>query len=361
MANTNKPTYRDYAGVGIESDHNESFCSDQDVTTKPASFPSKLYMMVSCPQNQDIITWLPHGRAWKILNQKEFETKVLPRYFKHGRISSFKRQLNGYGFRKIISGVDYGGYCHELFLRGMPHLCSRVLRLVKSGKMNDHSRKDIPIPDFYALSRDNPLPEISSTGTEKTSDKPSPTSCPVARNNISSNEALKCLEDLCTPTTLMQPNQTKKEEFTTNNPLASATSMNVPLIPEQAPLTLPTCNQRDIQNIEYLVELLKAKNNHTQVRADTASLRQGTMPMISFQEASHQTTSNLSENVASSAAQNIGVSSNVQPPLNQSLNQDAIQALANLFQIPSAQIQPSLVLPASHSVVNNIEIGRAHV
>jgi len=59
--------------------------------------------------------------------------------------------------------VDY-----QLFLRGMPHLCSWMKRLtakdIKRNKKRASDDSALP-PDFYALSREHPLPECSSSGT----------------------------------------------------------------------------------------------------------------------------------------------------------------------------------------------------
>jgi hypothetical protein len=41
-------------------------------------FPVKLYALLSQPQLSHIITWMPHGRSWKVLKPRIFETAVLP-------------------------------------------------------------------------------------------------------------------------------------------------------------------------------------------------------------------------------------------------------------------------------------------
>uniref|UniRef100_A0A7S1Z737 HSF-type DNA-binding domain-containing protein n=1 Tax=Trieres chinensis TaxID=1514140 RepID=A0A7S1Z737_TRICV len=104
---------------------------------------------------------MPHGRAFRVLQPKAFEERVIPLFFRHGRYASFARQVNGWGFHRITNGPDYGSYYHELFLRGLPHLCEQMRRPQPGGPRK--SRKEIssePSPNFYEISEKASLPEL---------------------------------------------------------------------------------------------------------------------------------------------------------------------------------------------------------
>jgi hypothetical protein len=109
-----KTGYRDFSRVMPEKHNQASAIIAQSTTAKEPTFPVKLHMILSNPEYQDIISWLPHGRSWRILQQKAFEERVIPLYFRHGRYSSFARQVNGWGFRRITHGSDYNSYYHEV-------------------------------------------------------------------------------------------------------------------------------------------------------------------------------------------------------------------------------------------------------
>lgn len=73
-------------------------------TTPLFQFPESLFAMLSNPELSSIITWLPHGRSFIIVDKESLAENVLPMYFRHSHMSSFTRQLNGYGFMKIRIG-----------------------------------------------------------------------------------------------------------------------------------------------------------------------------------------------------------------------------------------------------------------
>ena len=62
-------------------------------------FPQKLHAIVSDPDYQDIICWMPHGRSWRVLDKDRLASVVCYEQFKHNSFTSFKRSVNGWGFK----------------------------------------------------------------------------------------------------------------------------------------------------------------------------------------------------------------------------------------------------------------------
>lgn len=117
-----------------------------------------MHAILSRPDLADIVAWMPHGRSWRVLKPREFEIRVIPTYFDHQKFSSFIRQANGWGFRRITQGRDRNSYYNELFLRGMPHLCKKMKRPGVSKKVTFDAEHE---PDFYTISEMHPLQEAS--------------------------------------------------------------------------------------------------------------------------------------------------------------------------------------------------------
>mmetsp|Transcript_2667 Transcript_2667/g.3059 ORF Transcript_2667/g.3059 Transcript_2667/m.3059 type:complete len:401 (+) Transcript_2667:55-1257(+) len=123
-------------------------------------FPKKLQRLIQEAEangESDIISFSPHGRAFVIHDEGRFYQNIMPRYFRQTRFSSFQRQLNLYGFKKIKSGPDAKGYYHELFLKGRPALTTYMKRLKKSQKLLEISSNTMTSsnssssPDFYSM------------------------------------------------------------------------------------------------------------------------------------------------------------------------------------------------------------------
>jgi len=123
-------------------------------------FPLILHKMLASVQESglsNIISWSTHGRAFKVYKSEAFVNVVLHRFFKQTKITSFHRQLNLYGFRRILKGADSGAYFHEMFLRGKPFLCRAMIRVKVKGQF--HPRHSEVEPDFYQMKK---LPELKA-------------------------------------------------------------------------------------------------------------------------------------------------------------------------------------------------------
>ncbi len=146
----NGHAYRDFANYV-----DEGGAIDTSTGSENWNFPANLHAMLSNDQYSHIISWMPHGRAWRVNNRNLFliveeATLGIPDY------PSFMRQLSEWGFKMMYqTGPDYGCYYHECFLRGHPQLTALMMKTEE--------------PDFYAMAKQNPLvkADMSKEDTER--------------------------------------------------------------------------------------------------------------------------------------------------------------------------------------------------
>jgi len=108
-------------------------------------FPEKLHRMLDYCEREgmsDVVSFFSHGRAFAIHKPRRFVAEVMPRFFRQTKLTSFQRQLNLYGFRRISQGIDNGGYYHELFLKGRPGLSVNMKRVKIKGEYKSKSDPD---------------------------------------------------------------------------------------------------------------------------------------------------------------------------------------------------------------------------
>eukprot|EP00977_Amphora_coffeiformis_P026020 scaffold23644_cov183-Amphora_coffeaeformis.AAC.4 len=141
-------SYRDFSQVPPQKGY------EHPKEIKDMSFAQKVHHILSNPDNEKWISWMSHGRAFKVHVPVLFETQVCPTYFNHKRYSSFLRELNNHGFKHLSKGQDRNCYYHEFMLKGRPHLAQYMPKRKDARRLVTDPANE---PDFYKISNQYPL------------------------------------------------------------------------------------------------------------------------------------------------------------------------------------------------------------
>eukprot|EP00567_Pseudictyota_dubia_P000021 CAMPEP_0197465030 /NCGR_PEP_ID=MMETSP1175-20131217/64329_1 /TAXON_ID=1003142 /ORGANISM="Triceratium dubium, Strain CCMP147" /LENGTH=518 /DNA_ID=CAMNT_0043001035 /DNA_START=260 /DNA_END=1816 /DNA_ORIENTATION=- len=117
-------------------------------------FLKKTYKMIDTCDPM-IASWTPDGEMFVVKDPDLFATTIIPQYFDHNKFSSFARQLNFYGFRKMqakpIRNADFDAgtakhvtFYNEKFKRGRCDLLREIQRSTRGGTASvnaDHQKE----------------------------------------------------------------------------------------------------------------------------------------------------------------------------------------------------------------------------
>uniref|UniRef100_A0A3P8SPQ9 Heat shock transcription factor 2 n=1 Tax=Amphiprion percula TaxID=161767 RepID=A0A3P8SPQ9_AMPPE len=116
--------------------------------TVPA-FLTKLWTLVEDGDTNEFICWsqVASGNQLLVLDEQRFAKEILPKFFKHNNMASFIRQLNMYGFRKVMH-IDTGivkqerdgpvEFQHPYFKHGQDDLLENIKRKVSNTRPEDN-------------------------------------------------------------------------------------------------------------------------------------------------------------------------------------------------------------------------------
>ncbi|XP_055074947.1 heat shock factor protein 1 isoform X2 [Misgurnus anguillicaudatus] len=127
------------------------------------AFLTKLWTLVEDPETDLLICWSQNGTSFHVFDQGRFSKEVLPKYFKHNNMASFVRQLNMYGFRKVVH-IEQGGlvkpekddteFQHPYFIRGQEHLLENIKRKVTTVSNIKHEDLKVNTDDVSKIITD---------------------------------------------------------------------------------------------------------------------------------------------------------------------------------------------------------------
>lgn len=175
-----------------EQDENDKSIAKGGVSTP---FPWKLHEMLdemAKKQDDSIVCWQPHGRAFMVHDPKEFVTRIMADYFNQTKYASFQRQLNLYGFSRLSHGRDKGAYYHQCFVRGQRNLCRNMIRQKIKGTKVRRSLSAEEEPNFYSpefIDSSKPSPPLPTVPAAAKRTSRSPRTPPRSRSKKRKTES----------------------------------------------------------------------------------------------------------------------------------------------------------------------------
>jgi len=130
--------------------HPEEFLALEKSGAPP--FLIKTYQLISKCEDE-LAEWSDGGETFTVKDTAQFAKKEIPKYFEHNNFSSFSRQLNFYGFKKVPQKairIDQEGvknaaghvrFYNEKFKRGHIGLLAEIMRSTKTAAVDTQSEE----------------------------------------------------------------------------------------------------------------------------------------------------------------------------------------------------------------------------
>ncbi|GKV04981.1 hypothetical protein SLEP1_g17055 [Rubroshorea leprosula] len=141
---------------------NEEMPTGESQRPLPTPFLTKTYQLVDDSTIDDVISWNNDGSTFVVWNPTVFASDLLPKYFKHNNFSSFVRQLNTYGFRKVAP--ERWEFSNEFFRRGEKRLLCKIQRRKVSTATAITASQSVTVA---AISITKPITSPSNSGEEQ--------------------------------------------------------------------------------------------------------------------------------------------------------------------------------------------------
>lgn len=134
---------KSHDGESVSGNHANNNNGGSNSSNPIPIFLKKTYRMIEAC-DPEICSWTDDGEMFVVKQPEQFASEIIPQYFDHNKFSSFARQLNFYGFRKIqtkpIRNEDFDKstakhvtFFNEKFKRGRYDLLKEIQRSTRGG------------------------------------------------------------------------------------------------------------------------------------------------------------------------------------------------------------------------------------
>jgi len=130
------------------------------------TFIVKLWQMLADDANFGVLAWDESGNSFHIHGSLGAISKMLQKYFRHNKYSSFQRQLNYFGFQKTKLEDGTVIYHHKFFCLDRPNDVPKIKRKTNTGarekmqmKLGKRKLKSKPLSPPLNLHRIAQLPQ----------------------------------------------------------------------------------------------------------------------------------------------------------------------------------------------------------